>query len=294
MLGLGQMGSRYAQRLIDAGLRVIVWNRTPTRSEPFAIAGASVAHSPAEAAAAAEILITALENAAALAASLLTAPVLSHIGPQHLVIDTSTIHPNDSRANLAALQRNGAHYLDAPVSGGTRGAASGTLTIFVGGEHDDFERARPILERLGTPHLLGPNGAGHTAKLVNQAIVAVTIGAAAEGLYLAERAGLDPGQLLRALAGGFADSRILREHGERMIRRDFVPGGSNRIFLKDLNAIGALALQLETNLPLTALSRDAFAQLIAVGYGEHDHSSYFEFLQLLNQSRRAGNSPTES
>jgi len=282
VLGLGQMGSRYAQRLIQAGLKVIVWNRTPNRSEAFACTEASVATSPADAAEAAEVLIAALENAAAFSASLLTVDALSQIGPHHLVIDTGTIHPRDSRSNHRILHQNGAGYLDAPVSGGTRGAANGTLTILVGGSRADFERARPMLEILGKPHLLGPNGAGHIAKLVNQAIVAVTIGAVAEGLFLAERAGLDLRQLVGALAGGFADSRILQEHGDRMIRRDFLPGGTNRIFLKDLDAIRALAEELSTELPLTAISRDAFAELVATGYSEHDHSSYFEYLDLLN------------
>ena len=159
--------------------------------------------SPADAADAAEVLIAALENAAAFSASLLTVDALSQIGPHHLVIDTGTIHPRDSRSNHRILHQNGAGYLDAPVSGGTRGAANGTLTILVGGSRADFERARPMLEILGKPHLLGPNGAGHIAKLVNQAIVAVTIGAVAEGLFLAERAGLDLRQLVGALAGGF-------------------------------------------------------------------------------------------
>lgn len=276
------MGSRYAHRLIQAGLRVTVWNRTPSRSDAFAAAGASVATSPADAAAAADILIAALENAPALSASLLTGDALSQIGPRHLVIDTGTVHPRDSRSNHRVLQENGAGYLDAPVSGGTRGAASGTLTILVGGSPADFERARPILEILGKPHLLGPNGAGHIAKLVNQAIVAVTIGAVAEGLFLAERAGLNLRQLVSALAGGFADSRILQEHGDRMIRRDFQPGGTNRIFLKDLDAIRTLAEELDTELPLSAISRDAFAELVVTGYSEHDHSSYFEYLELLN------------
>jgi 3-hydroxyisobutyrate dehydrogenase-like beta-hydroxyacid dehydrogenase len=283
VLGLGQMGARYAQRLIDAGLKVTVWNRTPVRSAPFAAAGINVATSPAEAVISSNIIIAALENSAAFVETLLSAQALPQFGPEHLVIDTSTVHPRDSRAAQQILREHGALYLDAPVSGGTRGAASGTLTIFVGGSATDFERVRPILELLGTPHLLGPTGAGHITKLVNQAIVAVTIGAVAEGLFLAERGGLDPKQVLTALGGGFADSRILREHGDRMIRRDFSPGGTNRIFLKDLNQIGALASELDSDLPLTSSCHKAFARLVTTGLGEHDHSSYFEYLELLNK-----------
>jgi 3-hydroxyisobutyrate dehydrogenase-like beta-hydroxyacid dehydrogenase len=284
ILGLGQMGSRYAQRLIDVGVSVAVWNRSPARSAPFSAAGIKVTNSPAEAADCSDVIIAALENSAAFADSLLSKQMLARLGPKHLVIDTSTVHPRDSRAADQILRECGAHYLDAPVSGGTRGAASGTLTIFVGGSTTDFERGRPILEKLGTPHLLGATGAGHITKLVNQAIVAVTIGAVAEGLFLAERAGLNPKQMLKALEGGFADSRILREHGDRMIRRDFSPGGTNRIFLKDLNEIHALAAELDSDLPLTTRSHKAYVELVATGFDEHDHSSYFEYLELLNKS----------
>ena len=119
---------------------------------------------------------------------------------------------------------------------------------------------------------------------MNQAIVAVTIGAVAEGLFLADRAGLDLRQLQTALAGGFADSRVLREHGDRMIRRDFLPGGTNRIFLKDLNEIRALAQELRAELPLSKVARDAYAELNAAGFGEHDHASYFEFLELQDKT----------
>jgi len=288
VLGLGQMGSRYAERLIRAGLEVTVWNRTAARSEPLAAAGARVASSPADAADSCDIMITAFENAGALTATLLTAETRAHLSSRHLVIDTSTVHPRDALAAQMLLHKHGAHYLDAPVSGGTRGAANGTLTLLVGGALSDFERARPVLEHLGTPHRLGPTGAGHVAKLVNQAIVAVTIGAVAEGLYLAERCGVDVQQLMTALRGGFADSRVLREHGDRMLRRDFLPGGTNRIFLKDLNEIRKLADEHQAELPLTRLSQAAYAELIAVGYGEHDHSSYFEYLELINKTAPQG------
>src|SRR5690606_8366833 len=140
------------------------------------------------------------------------------------------------RSAAAVLAASGVRYVDAPVSGGTVGAEQGTLTIMVGADPDTFQLARPFLERLGRPHRVGPTGAGQIAKLVNQVIVAVTIGAVAEGLFLAERAGLDAVQLLSILQGGFADSRILREHGQRIVQRSFEPGAANRVFLKDLEA----------------------------------------------------------
>ena len=143
VLGLGQMGSRYAERLLRAGWRVTVWNRTPARSAPFAAAGAKVVTSAAAAADSADVLIAALENAGALSTSLLAPEALGRIGHRHLVLDTSTVHPRDSRAAHSQLHDRGAAYLDTPVSGGTRGAANGTLTVFVGGRSEDFERARP-------------------------------------------------------------------------------------------------------------------------------------------------------
>ena len=280
IVGLGQMGVRYAQRFIDAGCRVVVWNRNPARAEALIEAGAVAAESVAEAIAAADIVIAALENSAAFEATVLSTEALRRMTPRHVIIDTSTVHPDSARQAAAVLAKHQARYIDAPVSGGTRGAAEGTLTILVGANAEEFEQILPVLMVLGKPHLLGPTGAGQIAKLVNQTITAVTIGAVGEGLYLAKRAGLDPAQLLSTLQGGFADSRILREHGARMVRGDFTPGAANRIFLKDLNAIAALAQDVSTALPLTARIRDAYAELIAAGHGEQDHSSYFNYLAL--------------
>jgi 2-hydroxy-3-oxopropionate reductase len=282
VIGLGQMGARYARRFVDAGFAVTVWNRSPHKAEALAARGASVAASPGEAIEAADIVVAALENAAAFRETFLTPPTLGRFSARHLLIDTGTVHPGASREAHAVLAGRGCRYLDAPVSGGTVGAAQGTLTILVGGDAADFLRAQPVFEILGKAHLLGPTGAGQVAKLVNQTIVAVTIGAVAEGLFLGERAGIRPAALLSALQGGFADSRILREHGRRMAERNFAPGAANRIFLKDLTAIGRLAGELDTTLPLTHLTAEAFANLVACGHGEADHSGYFIHLGLIN------------
>ena len=288
IVGLGQMGARYAQRFIDAGFRVVVRNRNPTRAAPLVAAGAVAAESVAEAIAAADMVIVALENSAAFEATVLSPEALRRMNPRHVIIDTGTVHPDSAQQAATILANHHVSYIDAPVSGGTRGAAEGTLTIFVGANVEAFERIRPVLTVLGKPHLLGPTGAGQVAKLVNQTITAVTIGAVAEGLFLAQRAGLDPAQLLSALQGGFADSRILREHGSRMVRADFTPGAANRIFLKDLNAIATLAQDVSTTLPLTARIRDAYVELVAAGQGEQDHSSYFNYLALPARQRDAG------
>lgn len=276
------MGARYARRFIAAGFPVTVWNRSPAKAQALAAEGASIALTPAAALDAADVIVAALENAAAFEQTFLTPETLRHFDSRHLLIDTGTVHPGASRAANAQLAQRGCRYLDAPVSGGTVGATNGTLTILVGGEPADFERARPVFQVLGSPHLLGPCGAGQIAKLANQVIVAVTIGAVAEGLFLAERAGVDAAALLGALQGGFADSRILREHGPRMVQRHFAPGAANRIFMKDLTAIGTLAGEQGATLPLTRQAAAGFAQLIAAGHGEQDHSSYFNYLGLIN------------
>lgn len=284
LIGLGQMGSRHGRRLFDAGLRLTVWNRTQHRAHPLAELGARVAPSISATIASGNVIICALENAAAFRSTVLTSEAPAALAAQHVIIDTSTVHPVDSRAASDAVGTRGTCYIDAPFSGGTRGAAEGTLTIFVGSGPEEFQRVLPVLQILGTPHLLGATGAGHTAKLANQVIVAITIGAAAEGLFLARRAGLDPAQLLSALRGGFADSRILCEHGERMLRGDFARGAFNSVFLKDLNAIASMAEDRSTALPLLAHCRRAFSELIAHGHGESDHSSYFEYLSMINRA----------
>jgi 3-hydroxyisobutyrate dehydrogenase-like beta-hydroxyacid dehydrogenase len=272
------MGGRYARRLLDAGHAVSVWNRSPGKAQEFVAAGALLATSPAQALADADIAIAALENASAFRETFLTGQTLPYFEPRHLLIDTGTTHPRHALDAQAALAPSGCGYLDAPVSGGTVGAAQGTLTILVGGTSEAFERTRPVLQVLGHPHLLGPTGSGQIAKLANQTIVAVTIGAVAEGLFLAQRAGLEPGALLEALQGGFADGRVFREHGARMARRDFKSGAANRIFFKDLAAIATLAQELGTVLPLTRQTTSAFRHLIDSGHAELDHSSYFHYL----------------
>lgn len=277
LIGLGRMGAPMARRLLDAGLRLTVWNRTPDKAAPAVARGATLAVSAA-AAGQADIVITMLENGAVVD-ELVTQHLSPSLRPGAMLIDMSSIPPDLARTHAAALAARGVGYLDAPVSGGTKGAADGTLTILAGGQAPDFERARVAFAPLGTPHHVGAHGAGQTAKLVNQAIVAVTIGAVAEGLHLARRCGLDAGVLRHALAGGFADSRILREHGRRMVESDFTPGAANTIFLKDLNTIAAVSADVGVRLPLVEEITDAYRQLVAGGHAQDDHASYILTLE---------------
>jgi 2-hydroxy-3-oxopropionate reductase len=277
-IGTGLMGSRMATNLLRADFPLTVWNRTKEKVQPLLEIGAEWADSPVELASRAEVLMTSLTDGPAVG------DVLSRQGVAHalrrgtLMIDLSSIAPAIAREHAALLGKLGVAHLDAPVSGGTRGAAAGTLAIMVGGAAADVERARPILSVLGRPTHVGPSGAGQIAKLANQVIVGVTLGAVAEALTLAARAGADPAAVRTALTGGFADSRILQEHGARMLAGDFVPGGTVKNQIKDLKTALALAAERKLDLPLLEATRVQF-QAIADTLGDQlDHSAIYKLL----------------
>jgi 2-hydroxy-3-oxopropionate reductase len=203
------------------------------------------------------------------------------LGPGALVVDMSSIAPALAREHAALLAEHDVAHLDAPVSGGTVGAEEGTLAIMVGGERAAFDRARPLLETLGRPTYVGPAGSGQLAKCVNQLVVAVTIGAVAEGLLLASAGGADPAAVREAILGGFAESRILREHGARMLTRDFEPGGRSRLQVKDLDTILDVAGGIALELPFASLARELFRDLVENGDGELDHSALLLELERL-------------
>ena len=202
--------------------------------------------------------------------------VLAGLRPGALLIDMGTTSPLATCELAARVAAAGGEWLDAPVSGGVVGAEATTLSIMAGGGAAAFERARPLLERLGArlTHV-GPVGCGQIAKTANQMIVGLTIGAVAEALALAGRAGADPARVRAALAGGFADSRILELHGRRMIDGDFAPGGRVTTQHKDLVQALELAAAVGLDLPATALNRALYAECIATGDGGLDHSALY-------------------
>jgi 2-hydroxy-3-oxopropionate reductase len=223
-LGIGLMGAPMATNLLKAGFSVTVWNRTPAKAETLAAVGAKVSPSAADAVHDADIVITMLTNGPAVDDVLFGGgKVAAAIRKGVLVIDMSSIPPAIARDHAKRLAKLGIAHLDAPVSGGTGGAQSGKLVIMAGGPPDDFARAQTVFAPLGKPTLVGGSGAGQLAKLCNQAIVGITIGAVAEALLLAAAGGADPAAVRQALMGGFADSRILQEHGQRMLNRRFLP-----------------------------------------------------------------------
>src|ERR1700675_2199317 len=214
-----------------------------------------------------------IENGAVITDLLFTQGVADACRDGALVIDMSSIAPAITEDHGRLLLRSGLRYIDAPVSGGTVGAEEATLAIMAGGEEADINEATPIFAAMGNVTRVGPRGRGQLCKLVNQCIVAVTIGAVAEGLTLAKAGGADPAQVRQAIMGGFCESRILELHGQRMIDRNFVPGGFIKNQIKDLKAALEVAAKLGLHLPLTERVCELFVALAQAGKEELDHSA---------------------
>lgn len=282
LLGCGLMGTPMATRLLNHGYTLAAWNRTRSKADALAAKGARVADTPAQAVADADIVITMLEHGGVVE-DVLFNPALpgASLGLKAgaLVIDMSSILPEQAQAHGPRLAAQGVAYLDAPVSGGTVGAEAGTLAIMAGGAEADFERARPVLEVLGRPVHVGPTGSGQLTKLANQMIVGITIGAVAEALLLAQRGGADPAKVRQALRGGFAESRILEVHGQRMVDGDFAKRGSLAIQLKDLRNALHTASGLSFDAPITAHLTDLYAQAADHGFADLDQSGLFKELE---------------
>jgi len=286
-LGLGLMGIPMAKNLATAGFDLTVWNRTPAKAESLAKYGASIAPTASDAGAGADVLITMLPGGPAVGDLLFDQGVAAALKPKTIVIDMSSIPPHSAVEFAYELNHRGIAWLDAPVSGGTKGAASGSLTIMVGGEPAIFAECAQVFEPLGRATHVGPAGAGQTAKLANQIIVAATIGGVAEALLLTKGAGLDQEVVRDALRGGFADSIVLSEHGRRMIDRDFAPGGTVELHLKDLSNALAEASELGLSLPLTANITTLFRSLAESGNAGVDHSAIFLELERISSARTA-------
>lgn len=283
-LGIGLMGAPMVARLLDAGFSLTLWNRTPDKAQRFA-SRARIAASPAQAVAEADVVITMLENGAVVDQVLYQSDAIAGLRPQALVIDMSSIEPGSARRHGARVAQQGGGYLDAPVSGGTRGAKAGTLSIMAGGSDQDVDRAGPVFQALGKATHIGPVGSGQLAKLANQAIVGITIGAVSEALLLAAKGGARPDKVREALLSGFAGSKILEQHGERMLARDFEPGAPARIQLKDLRMILDEARAEELTLPLSQRVFEQYRALQASGHGDVDHSGLLLELERLNGVR---------
>ena len=274
-IGLGLMGRPMAMNLHAAGAEVVIHNRSRAVVDALAAEGLSPAHSPREVAERAPMVIVMATDTPAVE-RIVGDGVASGIAPDGLVIDMGTTAVEATRALAKTIEARGAHYVDAPVSGGEIGAKAGTLTIMAGGSEAAVARAMPCFEVMGASTTrVGEIGAGQIAKAANQVIVGLTIGAVAEALALAKRAGADPAKVREALQGGFAASRILEVHGRRMIDGAFTPGGKATTQRKDLQQALDLASSIGLELPATALTRDLYDRLIAAGGGDLDHSGLY-------------------
>jgi 3-hydroxyisobutyrate dehydrogenase-like beta-hydroxyacid dehydrogenase len=273
-VGTGIMGAHMARRLAGAGHRVQAWNRTTDKAQQLTRFGVAVTTAAKDAARAADVVICMLSSGPVCDDVLLgPGAVLATMRPGSTLIVMSSIPVEAARHQSAAAMARGVDYLDAPVSGGEAGAEAGTLAIMAGGDEAVFERSRALFEAMGRPVRVGPAGSGQLAKLVNQMMVASTIAAVAEALLFAERGGADPAQVREALLGGFADSTVLRQHGRRMIERNFVPGGPAKYQVKDTSTALALSRSIGLELPLLGLVDRLFSDMVAHGDGDLDHSA---------------------
>lgn len=281
-IGLGVMGRPMAEHLIDAG-HTLHLSRVKENSQQFVARGGKSAASAKAVAEASDIVILMLPDTPDVEAVLFGPDgVASGLTEGKLVIDMSSISPVATKAFARRIEALGCDYLDAPVSGGEVGAKAASLTIMVGGQQHVFERARPLFEKMGKNiTLIGGVGDGQTAKVANQIIVGLTIEAVAEALLFARSAGADPAKVRSALMGGFASSRILEVHGERMVTEAFEPGFRIRLHRKDMTLAVDAARALDLSLPNTAATQQLMNAAIANGDGERDHSALIRTLDLL-------------
>lgn len=284
-LGTGLMGAPMVRNLLKSGFAVTVWNRSPDKAEALVADGAVFAASLTEAVESADIIITMVSDGKAVRALLEDGGVAGTAKPGAVLVDMSSIKPAEARAHAELLAGFCIGTIDAPVSGGTKGAIDGTLAIMAGGTEADFARVRPALAALGRPVLVGPSGSGQLAKLANQGIVATTIGIVAEAMLLMKTAGADVNRFRDALKGGFADSIILQQHGQRMAEDNFVPGGRSALQLKDLDNLLAEAQALGLSLPQAELQRDRFRHFVEdMEGGDLDHAGLY--LELVARQKK--------
>lgn len=285
-IGTGLMGGPMARRLLGAGFAVTVWNRDAGKAAPLAAEGARVAATVRDAVGGADVVFTMLSDGRAVEDVLFRQGVSDGLASGATVIDCSSIAPQEARDHNARLAERGIRHIDAPVSGGVVGAAAGTLAIMAGGDGAVVAELADVFAPLGRVTHVGPSGTGQLAKLGNQQIVAVTIGAIAEAMMLVEGGGGSREAFRNAIRGGFAESRILELHGQRMVDRNFGTGGPSKLQLKDLNNILAEADKLSMELPLTQAVRAEFAEFVANGGGDVDHSGLLKHFE--NKHARSG------
>jgi 2-hydroxy-3-oxopropionate reductase len=285
-VGLGIMGCPMARNLLKQGHALTVWSRRAASMQPLLDAGARGASSPAEVASAADVVISMVPDAPDVREVMLGAQgVARGARPGLVAVDMSTILPAAAREIAAELQALGIAFLDAPVSGGEGGAIAGTLTIMVGGTEAAMARVRPLFECMGKTIVhIGDAGAGQVAKATNQIITGVGVLTVAEALNFARRNGVDPAKVREALMGGAANSRILENHGQRMLDRNFNPGFKSWMHQKDMNIVLQTAHRLGVCLPASAAAAQMFNAMVGAGLGEEDSVAMIKLLEQLSST----------
>ena len=283
-IGLGLMGKPMVRNLMKSGFELTVHNRSRAAVDQLASEGANPANSPNEAAASADIIITMLpEDDHVTAVVSGTGGVIESIRKDAILVDMSTISPTTTRTLADLLASRGAHMLDAPVSGGVEAATEGSLTIMVGGKTEIFERVLPVFQKLGKNiNHIGDHGAGQVTKAANQIIVGLTLQAVAEAFIFAKKAGVDPAKVRQAIMGGYAQSRVLELHGQRMLDRNFKPGGKIISHRKDIAIVLSVAKELGISLPGTSMISQLFNAVVSQDGADWDHSAILTVLERMS------------
>ena len=282
-IGTGLMGFPMAKNILKANYSLKAFNRSKNKAEPLIEFGALISNTIKDLVTDSDVIITMLTDDMAINEVMNNSDFLNNLKFGATVIDMSSVKPSTAIKHGNNLISNNINYLDAPVSGGTIGAEEASLAIMVGGDQKIFDSVSDVLKKMGNPTLVGPLGSGQVAKLANQIIVGVSIGAVAEAITLCEKAGANPNKLIRALAGGWADSKILQTHGKRMIDKDFTPKGKTSVHLKDMNNILECANNYNTHLPISNLVKEMYKTLVENGHGETDHSSLYKEIERINK-----------
>ena len=277
------MGFPMAKNLLKSGYKLKAFNRSQDKAERLKEFGAEISTSIKDAVTNSDIIITMLTDDTAVEKVMGSDEFIKNIRSNTTVIDMSSINPVISKKYAEILKKKNIDYLDAPVSGGTIGAEDASLAIMVGGENKIFKECFDLLKTLGNPTLVGPVSSGQISKLANQIIVGVTIGAVAEAVILCEKSGTDPDKMIKALSGGWADSKILQTHGKRMINKDFSPKGKTATQLKDMTNIINAGKAADLHLPISNLIKEMYKNLVDDGLGNTDHSSLYNEIEKINK-----------
>ena len=284
-IGTGLMGFPMAKNLLLEKLDLKIFSRTLEKAKPLEEFGGKITSSLSEAVKNTDIIFTMLTDDKAVEEVLGNKDFLDNLTQSSTVIDMSSVKPKIAMKYGKLFKEKNINFLDAPVSGGTIGAEEGSLAIMVGGDQKIFNNVFGILKIMGNPTLVGPIGSGQVSKLANQIIVGITIGAVAEAITLCENAGVDANKFIKALSGGFADGKILQNHGKRMIDKDFSPKGKVSTHLKDMNNILECASSLNTQLPISNLIQSMFKSLVDKGNSNDDHSALYKEIENINKSK---------